>query len=132
MGWTRALPHAPRPPCVMAKAKPQSMKSKPKPAATRAPMDPQRARLMRRVLAHVTAAIIFVGGLAVGFYFMRQHVERDLVFPSTAPHVVLKNRPVWMSDFLAEQIVRSARPIGAHSSFDHQLLVDVTRKLESN
>src|SRR5436190_10106105 len=116
----------------MAKPKPQSTKPKPKSAAPRASIDPQRARLTRRILAHVTAAIVFAGGLAVGFYFMRQHVERDLVFPSSAPHVVLKNRPVWMSDFLAEQIVRSARPIGAHSSFDHQLLVDVTHKLESN
>src|SRR3954470_18411108 len=133
MGWTRARPRAPRPRYAMAKPKPQSTtKAKPKSAAAaRGPMDPQRPRLMRRVLVHISAAILFVGGLAVGFYFMRQHVERDLVFPSAAPHVVLKNGPVWMSDFLAEQIVRSARPIGAHSSFDHQLLVDVTRKLES-
>src|SRR2546429_5307533 len=45
----------------------------------------------------------------------RRYVENKLV-PATEPaKVVLKNRPVWMSDFLAEQIARTARPNGTRS-----------------
>ena len=53
--------------------------------------------------------------------------------PATeSPNVVLKNRPVWMSDFLAEQIAKTARPAGTHSAFDHQLLVDTVALLRAN
>jgi hypothetical protein len=45
---------------------------------------------------------------------------------------VLKNRPVWMSDFLAEQIIKSARPAGRIRRFDHQLLVDTVAMLKAN
>lgn len=77
-------------------------------------------------------AILYVGGISAGFYFLKQHVDKRLTFTRTPPRVVLKDRPSWMSDFLAEQIVRSARPVGAHSSFDHQLLVDTTHRLASS
>src|SRR5205085_11418901 len=55
-----------------------------------------------------------------------------LAFPSEPPSVVLKDRPIWVGDFLAEQIARSVRPIGAHSALDHQLLVDITHQLATN
>ncbi len=53
-------------------------------------------------------------------------------FPTRPPNVVLKNRPAWMSDFLAEEIIKNARPIGLHSAFDHQLLIDTYNLLKSN
>ena len=34
-----------------------------------------------------------------------------------------------MSDFLAEQIIAAARPVGTHSAFDHQVLVDIDAML---
>jgi hypothetical protein len=37
-----------------------------------------------------------------------------------------------MSDFLAEQIIKTARPAGSHSAFDHQLLVDTVGMLKAN
>jgi hypothetical protein len=37
-----------------------------------------------------------------------------------------------MSDFLAAQIAAAAQPLGAHSAFDHQMLVDVTEMLRSD
>ena len=58
--------------------------------------------------------------------------EQKLVPATESPVVLLKNRPVWMSDFLAEQIAKTARPDGTHSAFDHQLLVDTVALLKAN
>ncbi len=45
---------------------------------------------------------------------------------------MLKNQPVWMTDFLAEQIAKSAQPAGIHSVFDHDLLVSTRDLLKAN
>ena len=90
----------------------------------KSPRDPERAARIRRTLLHALSAFVFAAACVVGVYFMRRHVERDLAFPNTPPKVVLKNQPVWMTELLAEQIVRSVRPAGSHSAFDRQLLVD--------
>jgi hypothetical protein len=110
----------------MAKAK------KPKPIAVRKPRDPERAARIRRALMHTTAAILLIAALGAGLYLDRGYVEHKLVPAAHAPQIVLKNRPLWMSDFLAEQIARSARPAGIHSAFDHQLLVDTVELLKAN
>ena len=46
--------------------------------------------------------------------------------------MVLKNRPVWMSDFLAEQIVASVRPATARSAFDQKMLIATYEILKNN
>ena len=70
--------------------------------------------------------------LAAAGYFSRDYVARKIAFPSDPPKVVLMNRPAWMSDLLYEEIVRAAKPAGAHSSFDHQMLVDIDRILRAS
>jgi hypothetical protein len=55
---------------------------------------------------------------------MRQHVLHDLSYPPAPPVLVLRNRPPWMSDALAEQILKSARPKTAKSALDHELVAD--------
>jgi hypothetical protein len=110
----------------MAKAK------KPRMISLRKPMDPARAAQVRRVLLHTLASVMFVALCGVGLFFDRRYVERKLVPATEAASVVLKNRPVWMSDFLAEQIARTAKPAGTHSAFDHQLLVDTVALLRAN
>jgi hypothetical protein len=110
----------------MAKSK------KTKPIAVRKPADPERAARVRRVIVHLSCAIVFIGLCGVGLFFDRRYVEHKLVFGKQPPTVVLKNRPVWMSDFLAEQIVKAARPAGAHSAFDHELLVNTVAMLKAN
>ncbi len=37
-----------------------------------------------------------------------------------------------MSDFLADQIMKTAEPIGLHSAYDRQLLIDTANALKSN
>jgi hypothetical protein len=110
----------------MAKSK------KSKPIAVKKPRDPERARRMRVLAINLFAVAFCVGAIAVGLHFDQKYVEHKVVFAKEPPAVVLKNRPVWMSDFLAEQIARTARPAGAHSAFDHQMLVDTVAMLRSN
>lgn len=88
--------------------------------------------LLRKILIHSFITIFYVGGIGTGFYFLKQYVDKNLTFTRIPPRVAMKDRPIWMSDFLAEQIGRSVRPAGAHSSFDHQLLVDTQKMLASN
>ena len=110
----------------MAKAK------KTKPVKVKKPMDPETAARLRRIGIHLTATVLFVGGLGATLFFDREYVEHKVTASPEPPKVVLKNRPVWMSDFLAEQIARTAQPNGTHSVFDHQLLVDTRELLKAN
>jgi hypothetical protein len=98
----------------------------------REPRDPEQVARVRRITLHLVCAIVFIGLCGVGLLLNRRYVEHKVVFAKQPPAVVLKNRPVWMSDFLAEQIVKTARPAGAHSAFDHQLLVDTVAMLRAN
>src|SRR5205823_7012482 len=94
--------------------------------------DPERVRRVRRAMLHSFAALFLIAACAVGLFFDRRYVEQKLVFPAQPPRVVLKNRPAWMSDFVAEQITKTARPVGTHSAFDHQLLIDTVALLRAN
>jgi len=102
---------------------------KPKPMKVK---DPERAAAIRRAMLHLTAAIVFVGLLGVAFHFMWLHVEKDIAFPDRPPKIALMNRPAWMSDALAIQIVNSIKPQGTHSAFERQLLIDTASILKSN
>src|ERR1700733_2200164 len=92
----------------------------------------QRGQAFRRAIPHCLGAIVLLALLGVGFHFMRQYVERDIAFPDHPPRVVLKNRPAWMSDALAIQIATSVKPLGLHSAFDKQLLIDTASILKTN
>jgi hypothetical protein len=102
---------------------------RPKPIAVK---DPQRGAKLRRVVTHALAALVLVALVGFGLHRMRRHVEKDVVFPERPPRIVLKNRPAWMSDYLATQIVNSVKPAGTHSAFDRQLLVDTASILRNN
>jgi hypothetical protein len=98
----------------------------------RPPMNPQQAERIRRGFVRAALVFAFVATLAAAYVVTQRYVVKRLAHPTTPPTVVLKNRPVWMSDLLAEQIASLARPAVAHSAFDHQMLVDVTNALRSN
>jgi len=105
---------------------------KAKPIAVKKSGDAQRAAAVERAMIGVALFLLIVGAGAVGLHFLWSYVDRQVVFSTVPPRVVLKNRPSWMSDFLAEEITRAARPSGTHSSFDHQLLVDVAQILKTS
>jgi hypothetical protein len=85
-----------------------------------------------RATLHVMFGVILVSSAVFIFRFCQEYVDRRLAFPTRPVKVVLANRPVWMSDFLAEQIIKTAQPMGLHSAFDHQLLVDTVNALKSD
>ncbi len=90
------------------------------------------ADLWWRCALHGTIFLIFASGIVSLFRFSEIYVDRRIAFPTEPPKVVLANRPVWMTDFLADQIMRSIQPVGLHSSFDRQLLVQTSRSLGAN
>jgi len=107
----------------MAKAKKQAAKRE---------LDPAYVELGRKLAVHGTIACLFFGGLAVGFYFVREYVQSQIVVPAGPPAVVIKNRPRWMSDFLVQRIADTARPKGNYSAFDREMLVEAREALEKN
>ncbi|HEX8522964.1 MAG TPA: hypothetical protein VF669_11955 [Tepidisphaeraceae bacterium] len=106
--------------------------SRPKPIKLKKPLDPEARRRRRKAVIHSSAIFVLLASISVGFYFLRGYVDRKLIFPKAPPRIVLKNRPAWMSDFLAGEIAKLARPAGAHSAFDHQMLVDTYTILKTN
>src|SRR4051812_32738232 len=109
-----------------------SKSKKTKQIAVKKPRDPEREAAKRRVYTGLGGSLVFVCTLVVACWFARDYVMRKVAFPSDPPRVVLVNRPTWMSDLLAEEIVRAAKPAGAHSAFDHQVLVDIDRILRAS
>lgn len=105
---------------------------KPKPIKLKKPRDIERARRVRRLCAHLLLVGLLAGGVGSGYYYADQYVHQSVAYPSRPLLIVLKNRPPWMNDFLVEQIAMIARPIGAHSAFDHALLVDTAEMLARN
>lgn len=105
---------------------------KTKAAKVKKPVDPERRRRIMVLWAQVLLGVTMLGGIGAGYYYADQYVEQRVGFTSQPLIIVLKNRPPWMNDFLVEQIAAIARPMGAHSSFDHKLLVDTVEMLGRN
>src|SRR3954470_3377953 len=106
-----------------------SKSKKPKQISVKKPRNPERQAAMRRVYVGMAGSFFFVCAIAIACWVARDYVAKKVAFPSDPPRVELVNRPAWMSDLLAEEIVRAAKPAGAHSAFDHQMLVDINRIL---
>jgi hypothetical protein len=105
---------------------------KPKPLKLKKLADPERRRRMIRLTTHLLIGCVLLGGVGAGYYYADQYVEQRVAFSTQPLIIVIKNRPPWMNDFLVEQIAAIARPIGGHSAFDHQLLVDTAEMLGRN
>ena len=81
---------------------------------------------------HVMIGLTLAAGMVALFRFCRQYVDQRLAYPTRPPMLMLANRPPWMSDFLADQIIRTAQPIGLRSAFDRQVLAEAANSLKSN
>lgn len=109
----------------------------PKPAKKPlAPASPERKPLLspgvRRALIHSLVAVTVVAGAGSGLWALKRHVATKLVYDDHPPKVVLTNRPAWMSDFLATQIIRSVRPRGGNSATDAAVLEETYAALKAN
>jgi hypothetical protein len=77
-------------------------------------------------------ALFLVGFSVYGYLRIRDYVAADMTSHAVPPKVVIKQRPMWMSDALANKILRVAAPDVAHSAFDHQLLVNTASLLRNH
>ena len=59
---------------------------------------------------NVGVVVLLIACAGVMLHFTKQYVDRKIVYPTRPPTIVLKHRPVWMTDYLAEQIANSIRP----------------------
>jgi hypothetical protein len=85
-----------------------------------------------RSFLKAVALLVFIGFSVYGYLRARDHVVKDVTFSQNPPKVVLKDRPSWMSDALANKIARVAAPDVAYSAFDHQLLVNTAMLLRTH
>lgn len=93
---------------------------------------PARTDLAWKISLRALLALSIGLGAAIGLWWVSRAVERTYLLAADPPQVVLKNRPAWMTDFLATQIAQSARPRGAHSALDHDILRNMVDKLQTN
>jgi hypothetical protein len=83
-------------------------------------------------MAHALAAAVFAALLVVAVLLGRWHIARDPASSSQPPTVVLRDRPVWMTEFLANQIARAASPAEPSSAFDQEALRSIHKRLQAN
>src|SRR3954469_12864173 len=110
-----------------AKKKPADAK---KPPPSSGESGPDRHPI--RSFLKATVLLVFIGASVYGYLRARDHVVKNLTFSQNPPKVVLKDRPNWMSDALANKIMRVAAPDVAYSAFDHQLLVNTAMLLRTH
>jgi hypothetical protein len=110
-------------------AKKSTSSSKPAPRESRAPLLSPEAQ---RTFIQALALFVVILAIVTGLYVLRNHVAKNLTFVIDPPRIVLKNRPEWMGDYLAQQIVRSVRPTGMHSATDKQVLEETYAALQAN
>src|SRR5712671_1897431 len=85
--------------------------------------EPDVDRQPIRSFLKAVVLLAFIGASVYGYLRARDHVVKNVTFSQNPPKVTLKDRPSWMSDALANKIIRVAAPDVSYSAFDHQLLV---------
>ena len=107
----------------MAKKKPA------KPAPPKKPADPAavaaRRKLFLKIGLNALGLIAVGGGLAVAVVQSKAYLDAT----ADTPTVVLTDRPAWMSDAVAGQILAAARPAGPTAPSDAGLLRDHADRL---
>jgi len=89
-------------------------------------------RILTRSALIGSISLASIALVSFGLYKVCKYVDRNVAYSPEPPKVVLKNRPAWMSDLVAEQICAAARPSGAHSALDNRMLRNSKAMLENN
>jgi hypothetical protein len=90
---------------------------------------PTQFERIKPVFFHLAAAAALFIAAAVVMRFVRREVQARITFIDAPPMVMMKDRPPWMSDSLADQICAMAQPTDLHTAFDHDLLVRTAHSL---
>jgi hypothetical protein len=111
---------------VMAKPKPSKV-SPSKVVAT----NPASRWNIAVAMLHLLGVLMFAGGLVYLVDVTKKYVEQEAIGPVGPLRIALVNKPVWMSDYLAQQIADTI-PRNSGSAFDHDLLVRTVDRLKKN
>jgi hypothetical protein len=84
-----------------------------------------------RASLHLLGVVLFFGALAAATVFTKRYVDQRVAGPTGPLKVAIKDTPVWMSDFLAEQIAATV-PRNSSSAFDRDLLIAAADRLREN
>ena len=90
------------------------------------------ARMLWVCLVRVLPILLVSAALLGGYKLLRSTVERAYLFPKDPPKIVLLDRPAWMTDLLASQIERLARPAGISSPLDDSTLPGIADRLKQS
>jgi len=112
-------------------AKPKATRSEPEASSAKAWASGVADFPWKPVISVAVAGALLVGAV-IGFFRMRQGVEATYLASKEAPAVAIMNRPAWMSDYLADEIGRWARPDGPRSPLDDRILKEAYDRLEKS
>lgn len=93
--------------------------------------DDARKLLLKSLLVGVCCMAGFAL-IGFGIFKVYAYVDEDVAYSKDPPKVVLKDRPIWMSDLLADQICEAARPPGGHSALNRDLPKNARLALKEN
>lgn len=113
-------------------AKARKTKSSAKPKKARKPLTAEQIAFRKKLFVHGSIALLLFGGLGYGYWQLQKYVANNVAFAVEPPVVVLVNRPPWMSDFLAGEIIKTVRPPVGRSALDHQTVETVANLLNHN
>lgn len=116
----------------MARKKAGETSSAPSTSGTQPSELPLRAKVARRALLWGTVLALGVTAATMGYRKLHKHVETQYATSTVPPRIVLKNRPAWMRDDLADQITTAAKVGTAASAFDQSVLRDVQDQIMSD
>jgi len=94
-------------------------------------MSPEAKRLVRRVVMNTLGAISFATILGLSFTKSRDYVAK-IEAADAPPFVKLVDRPQWMSDSLADELMNAARPKATSKVTDRATLIDRALVLSGN
>jgi hypothetical protein len=105
--------------------------SKPKPSKVVSSSKKPEKRKFPVIILHLLGVAALVLGMFFLVNYTKKYIETEVPVPSGSLKVAIVNKPVWMSDYLAEQIAATV-PKNSSSAFDHDLLVATVAKLAKN
>lgn len=92
---------------------------------------PSNGRRSATLFLHLLGVFVLIGGLVYLVQQTKKFDEQEAAAPSGPLRIALVNKPVWMSDFLAQQIADTI-PKTSSSAFDHDLLLKAVAALKKN
>lgn len=103
-----------------------------KTAVKKQPLSPEARARIRTIVKNAGGFLAFAGVIAAVFFVSQRYVTRNITVTNQPPVIVMSNRPSWMGDALAQQIVDSVAPAVPMKTDDRQGLIDREKLLAVN